>query len=49
MYYRTLCLEYKKDSKKLWSLINKISGKINNKVELIDKLKLIIYMNTTKN
>ena len=40
MYYRTLCLEYKKDSKKLWSLINKISGKVNNKVELIDKLKI---------
>ena len=40
MYYRTLCLEYKKDSKKLWSLINKISGKVNNKVELKDKLKI---------
>ena len=40
MYYRTLCLEYKKDSKKLWFLINKISGKVNNKVELIDKLKI---------
>ena len=40
MYYRTLCLEYKKDSKKLWCLINKISGKVNNKVELIDKLKI---------
>ena len=39
-YYRTLCLEYKKDSKKLWSLINKISGKVNNKVELIDKLEI---------
>ena len=40
MYYRTLCLEYNKDSRKLWSLINKISGKVNNKVELIDKLKI---------
>ena len=39
-YYKTLCLEYKNDSKKLWSLINKISGKTNNKVELIQKLKI---------
>ena len=39
-YYKTLCLEYKNDSKKLWSLINRISGKTNNKVELIEKLKI---------
>ena len=39
-YYKNLCLEYKNNSKKLWSLINRISGKTNNKVELIEKLKI---------
>ena len=39
-YYKNLCLEYKHDSKKIWTLINKISGKTNDKVELIEKIKV---------
>ena len=32
------CTEFKRNTKKLWQLINKISGKHNNKTELVECL-----------
>ena len=37
-YFNNKCLEYKHDSKKLWSLINKINGRIKDKTSIIDKI-----------
>ena len=37
-YFNNKCLEYKHDSKKLWNLINKINGRINDKTSIIDKI-----------
>ena len=31
-YYRTKCCEFKRDTAKLWKVINKITQKINDKV-----------------
>ena len=35
-YHREKCLEYQKNTKKLWQLINKVSGHINDKSTTID-------------
>ena len=37
-YYNDKCCEFKNDSKKLWSLINKINGKLSDKSTIIDKI-----------
>ena len=39
-YYTEECLEYQKNTKKLWQLINKISGRINDKSTAIDCIKV---------
>ena len=38
-YYKEKCREYKMQTNKLWKLINEISGKRNNKSNLVDYLK----------
>ena len=38
MYYRNMCLEFRQNSTKLWKLINSISGKLQNKHDLIECL-----------
>ena len=40
MYYRNLCLEFRHNSTKLWKLINSISGKLQNKHDLIECLTI---------
>ena len=40
LYYQNLCLEFKKNSKKLWQVINEVSGKIKDKSTAIDCLKI---------
>ena len=40
MYYRNLCSEFRHNSAKLWKLINSISGKTNNKNDLIEHLTI---------
>ena len=37
-YYATKCFEFKRNTKKFWQLINEISGKTNNKTELVECL-----------
>ena len=39
-YYKEKCREYKTQTKKLWKLINEISGKKNDKLNLVDYLKI---------
>ena len=39
-YYKEKCREYKMQTKKLWKLINEISGKKNDKSNLVDYLKI---------
>ena len=39
-YYKEKCREYKTQTKKLWKLINEISGKRNDKLNLVDYLKI---------
>ena len=39
-YYHNKCNEFKKNGKKMWTLINKINGKINDKMCIIDYLKV---------
>ena len=39
-YYRNLCTEFRYNSQKLWRIINSISGKNNNKHDIIDCLKV---------
>ena len=39
-YYQNKCNEYRKNGKKMWTLINKINGKINDKTCIIDYLKV---------
>ena len=39
-FYQNMCSEYKTHTKKLWGLINEISGKHSNKTSLIDYLKI---------
>ena len=38
-YLHDKCTEYRQDSRKLWTLINKIIGKENNKTHVIDIIK----------
>ena len=40
MYYRNLCQEFRHNSAKLWKLINSISGKLHNKSDLIERIKI---------
>ena len=37
-YYATKCFEFKRNTQKFWQLINEISGKTNNKTELVECL-----------
>ena len=39
-FYQSKCIEYKTHTRKLWHLINDISGKVNNKSGIIDCLKI---------
>ena len=39
-YYQNKCNEFRKNGKKMWNLINKINGKINDKTCIIDYLKV---------
>ena len=39
-YYRDKCSEYKSQTKKLWSIINEISGKKTDKSSLIEYLQI---------
>ena len=39
-YYQNKCNEFRKNGKKMWALINKINGKINDKTCVIDYLKV---------
>ena len=39
-YYGTKCIEFKNNTKKLWKIINEVSGRTNNKDGLIDSLKV---------
>ena len=39
-FYVSKCAEFKRNTKKLWQLINKISGKHNNKTELVESLSI---------
>ena len=39
-YYKEKCREYKTQTNKLWKLINEISGKQNDKSNLVDYLKI---------
>ena len=38
-YLHDKCTEYRQDSRKLWTLINRIIGKENNKTHVIDSIK----------
>ena len=40
LYYRKLCKEFRYNSQKLWKIINSITGKTNNKYEIVDYLKV---------
>ena len=39
-YLHEKCTEFKRDSRKLWQLVNRIIGKSNNKIDSIDSLKI---------
>ena len=39
-YFNGKCYEYKNDSKKLWNLINKINGKLNDKSTIINRITI---------
>ena len=39
-YFNDKCYEYKNDSKKLWNLINKINGKLNDKSTIINQITI---------
>ena len=39
-YYQSKCAEFRNNTKNLWKLINKITGKINNKSEVIDCIRI---------
>ena len=40
LYYKTECVSHRNNSKKLWELINKISGKITNKNNIVECLSI---------
>ena len=39
-YYQSKCAEFKNNTRRLWKIINKITGKVNNKTEVIDCIKI---------
>ena len=39
-YYRDLCTEFRHNSQKLWKVINSLTGKTNNKSDIIECLKI---------
>ena len=39
-YYEGKCLEYKNNTKKLWQIINEVSGQTNDKTSLIDYITI---------
>ena len=39
-YYTDKCTKYRSNTKNLWKIINKIAGKVNNKCEIIDHIKV---------
>ena len=39
-YYTSKCVEFKRNAKKLWQLINNISGIVNNKTKLVECLSI---------
>ena len=39
-YYRNKCVEYKSNTKKLWQIINEVSGKIKDKSTVINCIKI---------
>ena len=39
-YYTSKCMEFKSNLKKLWNMINRITGKLNDKSTTIDSLKI---------
>ena len=39
-YYQNKCLEFKYNSKKLWGMINNIAGKLNDKTNIIESIKV---------
>ena len=47
-YYKNKCVEFKNNSKKLWSMINKISGRNTDKTSIIEYIKVdnIEYYNS---
>ena len=40
LYYEGKCLEYKNNTKKLWQVINEVSGQTNDKTSLIDYITI---------
>ena len=40
LYYRQLCKEFRYNSQKLWKIINSITGKTNNKYDIVDYLTI---------
>ena len=39
-YYRNLCIEFRNNSKRLWKVINSLTGKTKNKNDLVECLKI---------
>ena len=39
-YYRSRCLEFRQNTKKLWGIINEINGKVHDKSSLVEYLKI---------
>ena len=40
MYYQSKCVEFRRNAKKLWQIINEASGRINDKGSVIHSLKI---------
>ena len=39
-YYQEKCTEFKSNTRNLWKIINKITGKVNNKTDVIEYIKI---------
>ena len=39
-YYRDLCIEFRHNSKRLWKVINSLTGKTKNKNDIVECLKI---------
>ena len=48
-YYSKMCTEYRSNIKKLWKIINEVSGKTNDKTQLIDSLKIGKFLESNGN